>query len=101
EVYVNTEAAAALGIASVGERIHAYNLPEGAEAFWQVRAITRLGDLGGGQATVFLPLERLQTVLGKADQVNQVLVVNSGDPGQRLANSWPLTVKLRSAFLDE
>ncbi|HEY3058026.1 MAG TPA: FtsX-like permease family protein [Chloroflexota bacterium] len=101
EVYLNTEAALALGITVPGERIHAYNLPDNAEVFWQVKAITRLGDLGGGQATVFLPLDRLQTALGRADQVNQILIVNRGDPGQRLANSWPITVDLRSAFLDD
>ena len=33
EVYVNTEAASALG-ATAGDRLHAYNLPNGAEAFW-------------------------------------------------------------------
>jgi putative ABC transport system permease protein len=101
EVYLNTEAAATLGITGPGEQIHAYNLPDGADAYWRVRAITRLGDLGGGQATVFLLLDRLQSVLGKADQVNQVLIVNRGDPAQRLANSWPLTVALRSRFLDD
>lgn len=101
EVYLNTEAAAALGIASAGETVHAYNLPEHAEAFWTIRAITRLGDLGGGQATIFLPLDRLQSVLGKSDQVNQVLIVNRGDAAQRLANSWPITVDLRARFLDD
>ncbi len=101
EVYLNTEAALALGITTPGERMHAYNLPNNGEAFWQVKAITRLGDLGGGQATVFLPLDRLQSVLGRIDQVNQILIVNRGDPGQRLANSWPITVTLRAAFLDD
>src|SRR5205085_3154767 len=99
EVYLNTEAATALGTGA-GERIHAYNLPNGGEAFWTVRAVTRLGDLGGGQATVFLPLDRLQALLDRTNQANEVLVINSGDAAQRLANSWPITAKLRAAFLD-
>ncbi|HET6318168.1 MAG TPA: FtsX-like permease family protein [Chloroflexota bacterium] len=102
EVYVNTEVASALGV-TAGDTLHAYNLPntDNGEAFWTIKAVTRLGDVGGGQATIFLPLDRLQALLGRADQVNQVLVINRGDPDQRLAASWPITVKLRSAFLDE
>jgi putative ABC transport system permease protein len=63
--------------------------------------VTRLGDLGGGQATIFLPLARLQELEQRQDQVNQVLVINSGDAAERLANSWPVTVTLRSAFVDD
>jgi len=100
EVYLNTEAASALSV-TPGQRVHAYGLPYGAEATWTVRAITRLGDLGGGQATIFVPLARLQDLASRADQVNQVLVVNSGDPAERLKSSWPVTVKLRSAFVDD
>ncbi|MGI9147184.1 MAG: FtsX-like permease family protein [Chloroflexota bacterium] len=100
EVYLNTEAATALSVGP-GQRVHAYGLPNGAEATWRVKTVTRLGDLGGGQATIFLPLTRLQELLQRQEQVNQVLVVNSGDPAQRLSNSWPVTVELRSAFVDE
>ncbi|HEV7663745.1 MAG TPA: FtsX-like permease family protein [Chloroflexota bacterium] len=100
EVYINTEAAAALAVAR-GQRIRVFGLPDGSEANLMVKDITRLGDLGGGQATIFLPLARLQDMLQKPEQVNQVLVINSGDAGQRLASSWPVTVALRSAFADE
>ncbi len=100
EVFLNTEAATALGV-TAGDALHAYNLPNNAEAVWRIRAVTRLGDLGGGQATVFLPLQRLQELLRREGQVNEVLVINRGDPAERLAASWPLTVKLRAAFLDE
>src|SRR5262249_20595730 len=93
EVYTNTEAAGALG-AAAGERLHAYNLPNGGEAYWKVRAVTKLGDLGGGQATVFLPMDRLQALLGRTDQANELLVINSGDPTERLANSWSITARL-------
>src|SRR5438477_1934227 len=58
EVYLNTEAASALSV-TAGQRVHAYGLPYGAEATWTIKAVTRLGDLGGGQATIFLPLPRL------------------------------------------
>jgi putative ABC transport system permease protein len=100
EVYLNTEAAAALAV-STGQHVHVYGLADGAEATWTVREVTRLGDLGGGQATIFVPLGRLQDLLQRRDQANQVLIVNSGDPAQRLKNSWPVTVELRSAFVDD
>jgi len=100
EVYLNTEAATGLNVGP-GQRVNAYGLPNGAEATWTVKSVTRLGDLGGGQATIFLPLARLQDLVQRQDQVNQVLIVNSGDAAQRLSNSWPVTVELRSAFVDE
>ncbi|MDQ6673220.1 MAG: ABC transporter permease [Chloroflexota bacterium] len=100
EVFLNSEAATALSVAA-GQRVHAYGLPNAAEATWTVKDVTRLGDLGGGQATIFLPLARLQDLVQRQDQINQVLVVNSGDASQRLNNSWAVTVELRSAFVDE
>src|SRR5919204_4452092 len=100
EVFLNTEAATGLGVAA-GGRVHAYGLPYGAEATWTVKDVTRLGDLGGGQAAIFLPLARLQELVSRQDQVNEVLVVNSGDPAERLKSSWPITVRLRSAFVDD
>jgi putative ABC transport system permease protein len=99
-VYLNTAAASALSV-TVGRHVHAYGLPYGAEATWTVKAITRLGGLGGGQATIFVPLARLQDLVSRSDQVNEVLIVNSGDPAQRLKSSWPVTVELRSAFVDD
>src|SRR5205085_2838665 len=81
------------------DTVHAFGLPGGAEATWRVQDVTRLGDLGGGQAAIFLPLDRLQSLLGRPDQVNQVLIVNAGDAAARLDSSWPITVKLRSAFV--
>ena len=100
EVYVNSAAATDLGV-TAGQRVHAYNLPYGAEAAWTVKSVTRLGDLGGGQATIFLPLSRLQDLVNRQDQVDQIFIVNSGGPAERLQNSWPVTVKLRSAFVDD
>ena len=93
-VYLNTEAASTLGVTS-GQQIHAFGVA------WTVKATTRLGDLGGGEATVFVPLARLQSVEDRADQVNEVLIVNSGDAAQRLASSWPVTVAVRSQFVSD
>jgi putative ABC transport system permease protein len=98
EAYVNTEAASALGV-SRGGTLHVYGLTD--DLAWTVKDVTRLGDLGGGEATIFVPLDRLQALQGKPDQVNEVLIVNSGDATQRLNNSWPVTVKLRSAFVTD
>ncbi|MBV9580344.1 MAG: ABC transporter permease, partial [Chloroflexi bacterium] len=92
------EAATALGV-SAGQQVHAYGFPQGAEATWTVRDVTQLGDLGGGEATVFLPLDRVQDLFQRQNQVNEVLIVNSGDAAQRLQSSWPVTVELRSAFV--
>src|SRR5260370_27500130 len=50
EVYLNTEAAAALGVV-VGQHVHVYGLPLGAEAALTGRHVTRPGDLGGSHAT--------------------------------------------------
>jgi putative ABC transport system permease protein len=100
EVYLNTEAATALGV-TAGQQVHAYNFPQGGDADWTVKDVTQLGDLGGGEATVFLPLSRVQELFQRPDQVNEVLVVNSGDAAQRLQHSWPVTVELRSAFITE
>jgi putative ABC transport system permease protein len=99
EVFLNSEAAASLGVTS-GDWVRLVP-PNADEVRLRVRQVTRLGDLGGGQATVFLPLERLQAMLGLAGQVNQVLVLNRGNPAERLSSSWPVTVELRSAFLDD
>src|SRR5260370_19184155 len=55
EVYLNTEAAAALGVV-VGQHVHVYGFPLGAEATWAVREGNRLGDLRRGPATIFVPL---------------------------------------------
>lgn len=100
EVYLNTEAASALSV-STGQSVHAFGFPDGSDATWTVKDVTRLGDLGGGEATMFVPLERLQTLEARPDQVNEVLIVNSGDAAQRLQSSWPITVKLRSAFVPD
>ena len=100
EVYVNTEAASALGVSS-GQTVHALGFPLGTDATWTVKDVTRLGDLGGGEATIFVPLARLQDLELRADQVNEVLIVNSGDAAERLRNSWPITVRLRSAFVTD
>jgi putative ABC transport system permease protein len=100
EVYMNTEAASALGV-TAGQPVHAYGFPFGADATWTVKDVTQLGDLGGGEATVFLPLAAVQELFVRQNQVNEVLIVNTGDAAQRLQNSWPVTVKLRSAFVTD
>lgn len=99
EVFANTEAAATLGVRT-GERVRLVALPGGEDRTLTVRAVTRLGDLGGGQATLFVPLARAQDLLRRPDEVNQVLVLNRGDADQRLASSWPITVRLRAALAD-
>ncbi|MBV9169733.1 MAG: ABC transporter permease [Chloroflexi bacterium] len=99
-VYINTEAANALGVTS-GQTINVYAPPNSPPQQWHVQAVTRLGDLGGGEATVFVPLDRLQALVDHPDQVNEVLVINAGGPTERLNNSWPLIVELRAAFLDD
>lgn len=100
EVYVNSEAASSLGL-KAGDTAHLYGLSSpGSDQVVQVRAVARLGDLGGGQATVFLPLSRLQEMDGHTDDVNQVLILNSGTPSQRLQESWPVVVTLRNGLLD-
>src|SRR5579872_6621973 len=75
EVYLNTEAATALGV-TAGRSV---SVLQPQPMTWTVKDVTRLGDLGGGEATVFLPLQRAQDLFGQTDQVNEVLIVNKGD----------------------
>ena len=98
EVYVNREAAAALGIGP-DDRLRVFGLGEEHEV--RVRAVTGGVDIGGAQATLLLPLERLQTLTGRPGQINQILIANRGNPGERLDHSWPVVVALRAAYLDE
>ncbi|MBV9356495.1 MAG: ABC transporter permease, partial [Chloroflexi bacterium] len=98
EVYLNSEAATALGVGA-GDTVQLIALEPPVSL--RVRAITSLGKLGGGQAALFLPLARAQALLGQPDAINQVMIANRGSDAERLDASWPLTVKLRSAFADQ
>lgn len=96
--WINGEAALALDV-SPGDTIHVYGLAE--DATFQIRGIVRAGDLGGAQATLFLPMGRLQAMAGHSGEINQILVTNRGDARARLGNSWGVTVALRSALMDD
>ncbi len=100
EVYVNQEAATTLNVRA-GDTLTLLELGADSRTSARVRDVVRVGDLGGAQATIFMPIERLQVLAEHEDQVNQVLVLNRGDGAARLAASWPITVKLRAAFLDD
>src|SRR5499427_3266955 len=52
EIFLNTEAGSALGVGA-GQSVRVFGMPYGAEPSYTVREVTRLGDLGGGQATIF------------------------------------------------
>lgn len=96
EVYINTEASTALGV-STGGRIHTYTV----EADYVVKDVTRADGLGGGEASIFMPLARAQELFNRQGQVNEVLIVNTGDAAERLKNSWPVTAEVRSAFVPD
>ena len=98
EVYLNSEAATALGVGA-GDSVELIGLDPPVSL--RVRSVTSLGRLGGGQEALFLPLDRAQVLLGQPDAINQVMVANRGSDEQRLAASWPVTVELRSAFADQ
>jgi putative ABC transport system permease protein len=98
EAYVNAEAASGLGVGA-GDDVRVFGF--GDPVVLHVRAVAHIGDLGGAQAALFLPLDRLQRLVGHDDQINQVLIANRGSAAERLAASWPITVALRSAFADQ
>lgn len=97
EVYLNTEAADALG-AAAGDTVRLASLADPVEL--RVRDVTRIGDLGGGQAAIFSSLARVQQLVQRPDQLDEILVANSGTPADRLAESWPTVVRLRAALTD-
>ncbi len=97
-VLMNTEAAAALAVAP-GDSLRLLGLAR--ETDLRIAAITRLGDIGGGQAAMFLPLPRLQAIAERTGEINQILVSNRGGATERIRGSWPVTVALRSALLDD
>jgi putative ABC transport system permease protein len=98
EVYLNSEAASALGVGA-DDTVQLIGLDPPVSL--RVRAITGLGKLGGGQAALFMPLARAQALLGQPAAINEVLIANRGSDAERLDASWPLTVKLRSAFANQ
>lgn len=98
DVLVNGEAAVALNVAP-GDRLVVFGLAEEFEL--DVAGVVRVGELGGSQATLFLPLARLQELAGHPGEINHILVANRGNPAERLRNSWSITARLRAALLDE
>jgi putative ABC transport system permease protein len=98
QVLMNTEAAAGLGVA-VGDSVRLLGLAH--EVDLRVVAITKIGDVGGGQASLFLPLPRLQEITDRPGQINQILIRNRGGAAERIRASWPATVALRSGLLDD
>ncbi|MFN0073056.1 MAG: ABC transporter permease [Chloroflexota bacterium] len=98
EILINSEGAAGLGVAS-GDMLRFYGLAQ--EVDLRLAMVTRSGDLGGAQATLFLPLGRLQQIAGRPGELNQILVANRGNAAERIRASWPVTVALRAALLDD
>ncbi|MBI2755332.1 MAG: FtsX-like permease family protein [Chloroflexi bacterium] len=98
EVYANDEAASQLGLGA-GDVLTLVGLGEPRK--FTVRQVARAGDLGGAQAIVYLPLTRLQALLGRPGMISQVLIANRGGEAERLRQSWPVTVRLRAGFMDE
>src|SRR5439155_5632932 len=101
-----SRAAAGLLGSGAGHSLRVYLELPGASAATQppatqfsVRAVLADGVLAGPQATVLLPLATMQQLLGKPDQVNEVLVVNRC--GSDAAScSQRATLDLRKALID-
>jgi putative ABC transport system permease protein len=102
EVYINQRAADALN-ARAGDALHLYigNLP----AVVRVRAVLRDENLAAGgllsngaqaDPTVLVPLQRIQALVGRPDQVTVVLVSNRGDAIGGAAYSDGATAQLRA-----
>jgi hypothetical protein len=72
---LNADAAALLGVER-GSQVLLYGLSQDVDM--RVAAVTRSGDVAGAQATVLLPIDRVQQLAERLGQINQILVTNRG-----------------------
>jgi putative ABC transport system permease protein len=77
EVYVSQDAADELD-AAPGDTVHLFLGPTPTEM--TVRAVVQDGGAGAGSAAVYLPLDRLQALLGYEGRINRIWISNTGDP---------------------
>jgi putative ABC transport system permease protein len=66
----------------------------------RVRGTVQSGELGGPQATIYLPLAAYQTLAGREGRVNQILVANRGDATTSVRLSREVARSLRAALAD-
>jgi putative ABC transport system permease protein len=97
EILANAEAARLLGIES-GEKLE-LTFADGRVADWRVRSVVYDAGLAGVSAAIIAPLESVQFMLGRPDQINQILVANAGRSGDA-AHSRAVTGRLRLALAD-
>jgi putative ABC transport system permease protein len=97
EVLINAEAGRLLEV-SPGDEV-LLTFADGRTATRRVRAVVQDGGLAGLQAAVIAPLAGVQALLGKPDQINQILV-SVKDDGDFAARSRAATGRLRLALAD-
>jgi putative ABC transport system permease protein len=93
EVYLNAAAAEDLD-AMPGDKLELYT--ESQPTFVYVRAVAT----GGENASMFLSLQRAQSLFNQPGQINTILISNVGDASAGAELSQPVTVHLRGLLTD-
>jgi putative ABC transport system permease protein len=97
EALANAEAARLLGIVP-GETL-TLTFADDRAAGVHIRAVVNDAGLAGVNAAVIAPLAAVQAMVGRPDQINQILVANAGEVGDA-ARSREVTGKLRLTLAD-
>jgi putative ABC transport system permease protein len=97
EILVNSETARLLAVEPGGLLVLTFAGDRVAE--WRVRAVVNDAGLAGVSAAVITALDSVQSMLDRPDQINQILVANSGRSGDA-ARSRAVTSSLRFALAD-
>ena len=95
ELLLNNEAAALLA-AETGTALD-LRARDGVLAF-RVAGVVQTGDLGGAQATVYVPLEHYQKLTNRLGLINQILIANRGEATTSSRLSGPVSRSVRLAL---
>ena len=97
EAFINDAAADELD-AVAGDDLEVY--VEGVPLSFRVKGIVEDGGLAGEEPTLILPLDGMQRLFGRQDQINSIVVSNVGDAVSSVKVSKEVTKKLRVLFND-
>ena len=97
EVYINDEAGEEIE-AVAGDELRMFAGED--TFFFKVRGVINRGGLAGRESTLLMPLERAQSIFGRAGQINLMVVSNRGDEVAGADLSEEVTRELRVLFTD-
>ena len=97
EAYINDEAAEELD-AVAGDELRLFI--DGQTPTFKVKGVLENGGLAGRDSTLILPLARVQRVLGRAGEINSIVVSNRGGIREGAELSKQVTRRLRVFYTD-